>query len=248
MPVYPLFSLLLCFPKYPCRIAASSSTCGYCSPSGQRSLRKSSKTYGVWAHQLSCAQYKLLIDRGWRRSGKYLYKPNMRDTCCPQYTIRLRATEFRPSKSQRAIVNRFNAFIRHGGRESQPGWGTADTAETHAPAQAEAESSKDAKGKGKAKPKQQKFHLAQALHSTEDRNDTKHKFDIGLVPAKFTKERYLLYKRYQMEIHKEKESKLSEDGFKRFLCESPMRVGLASVRKVQSGLIECMLSKERTIA
>lgn len=44
-------------------------------------------TSSAWAHALSCATYKNLLDQGWRRSGSYLYKPDMGRTCCPQYTI-----------------------------------------------------------------------------------------------------------------------------------------------------------------
>ena len=67
----------------------SASSCGYCSTvPGARSVAKTSKSYGAWAHALSCDLYKDLLDRGWRRSGCYLYKPDMSRTCCPQYTIR----------------------------------------------------------------------------------------------------------------------------------------------------------------
>lgn len=43
---------------------------------------------GLWAHALSVNDYQNLIDRGWRRSGYYCYKPNMANTCCPSYTIK----------------------------------------------------------------------------------------------------------------------------------------------------------------
>lgn len=43
---------------------------------------------GLWAHTLSVNDYQSLIDRGWRRSGHYCYKPNMENTCCPSYTIK----------------------------------------------------------------------------------------------------------------------------------------------------------------
>lgn len=43
---------------------------------------------GMWADQLTVNDYQDLIDRGWRRSGKYCYKPIMNQTCCPQYPIR----------------------------------------------------------------------------------------------------------------------------------------------------------------
>jgi len=47
-----------------------------------------------------------LLDRGWRRSGCYIYKPEMETTCCPAYTIRLRAKDFIPSKEQRRVSRR----------------------------------------------------------------------------------------------------------------------------------------------
>lgn len=43
---------------------------------------------GMWAHAMTVGDYQDLIDRGWRRSGKYCYKPTMDVTCCPMYTIR----------------------------------------------------------------------------------------------------------------------------------------------------------------
>lgn len=42
----------------------------------------------MWAHTLTVQDYQNLIDRGWRRSGSYLYKPVMNKICCPAYTIR----------------------------------------------------------------------------------------------------------------------------------------------------------------
>lgn len=43
----------------------------------------------MWGHLLTPSNYQNLIDRGWRRSGKYVYKPILNRTCCPAYTIRL---------------------------------------------------------------------------------------------------------------------------------------------------------------
>ncbi|XP_050298320.1 arginyl-tRNA--protein transferase 1 isoform X4 [Anthonomus grandis grandis] len=79
--------------------------CGYCkSSSGNIS-------YGMYAEQLTVDDYKDLIDRGWRRSGKYCYKPVMDKTCCPQYTIRCDALKFSLSKSQKKIIKKFNKFL-----------------------------------------------------------------------------------------------------------------------------------------
>ncbi|KAI4502285.1 hypothetical protein M0802_002967 [Mischocyttarus mexicanus] len=56
--------------------------CGYCnSPDTNFS-------HGMWAHYLTVQDYQNLIDRGWRRSGNYCYKPTMNRTCCPTYTIK----------------------------------------------------------------------------------------------------------------------------------------------------------------
>lgn len=35
----------------------------------------------------------------------------MQETCCPQYTIRLDATNFKPSKSQRHVLNRIKRYL-----------------------------------------------------------------------------------------------------------------------------------------
>ncbi|XP_038222784.1 arginyl-tRNA--protein transferase 1 [Zerene cesonia] len=79
--------------------------CGYC--------KKPDTNYGhgLWAHTMSVADYQNLIDRGWRRSGKYCYKPTLSIICCPMYTIRCRALEFRPSKSQKKVLKRFNKYL-----------------------------------------------------------------------------------------------------------------------------------------
>lgn len=67
----------------------SKSSCGYCSSSGERSPGKTAHyTASLDALQLSCEVYQKMIDRGWRRAGSYCYKPMMKTTCCPQYTIK----------------------------------------------------------------------------------------------------------------------------------------------------------------
>lgn len=63
---------------------------------------------------LNVHDYQELIDRGWRRSGKYCYKPVMDKTCCPQYTIRCKPLELALSKSQKKVLKRFNNFLNDG--------------------------------------------------------------------------------------------------------------------------------------
>lgn len=40
------------------------------------------------ALRLTVHDYQDLIDKGWRRSGAFLYRPDNMRTCCPQHTIR----------------------------------------------------------------------------------------------------------------------------------------------------------------
>lgn len=71
------------------------SHCGYC---GQND---SNVSFGMYSQSLTVHAYEELIKWGWRRSGRWLYKPVAASTCCPTYSIRLEVAKFAPSKSQR---------------------------------------------------------------------------------------------------------------------------------------------------
>jgi arginine-tRNA-protein transferase len=45
---------------------------------------------------------------------------------------------------------------------------------------------------------------------------------VTLEPSSFSKEKYELFHNYQQHVHKEPPSQISQAGFKRFLCESPL--------------------------
>ncbi|XP_031569440.1 arginyl-tRNA--protein transferase 1-like [Actinia tenebrosa] len=79
--------------------------CGYCGSSD------TNRSNGMWAHKLTCKDYQDLIDRGWRRSGKYCYKPLMNQTCCPAYTIRCKALEFKATKSQKKVLKHMTKYL-----------------------------------------------------------------------------------------------------------------------------------------
>lgn len=83
----------------------SGSSCGYCKG------KSSSFSHGLWGHILTPSDYQEMIDRGWRRSGKYCYKPTMNKTCCPQYPIRCNVKEFIPRKSHKKVMKRFHNYI-----------------------------------------------------------------------------------------------------------------------------------------
>nr|XP_029133947.1 arginyl-tRNA--protein transferase 1 isoform X3 [Labrus bergylta] len=82
--------------------------CGYCKN------QTGNFSHGMWTHTMTVQDYQDLIDRGWRRSGKYVYKPIMNKTCCPQYTIRCHALKFQPSKSHKKILKKMSKFISKG--------------------------------------------------------------------------------------------------------------------------------------
>jgi arginine-tRNA-protein transferase len=49
-----------------------------------------------------------------------------------------------------------------------------------------------------------------------------HRFEVTLEPAAFSHEKYELFHNYQQNVHKEKPTQISQSGFTRFLCESPL--------------------------
>ncbi|XP_072944615.1 arginyl-tRNA--protein transferase 1 isoform X2 [Epargyreus clarus] len=89
--------------------------CGYCKGSD------TNYGHGMWAHTMTVSDYQDLIDRGWRRSGKYVYKPTISIICCPSYTIRCKALEFKASKSQKKVLKQFNKYLI--GQEEAAGGG-----------------------------------------------------------------------------------------------------------------------------
>ncbi|KAG6544372.1 hypothetical protein Mapa_014206 [Marchantia paleacea] len=82
------------------------SACGYC-----KATNRSFRSQGLWAHALSVQDYQDLLDRGWRRSGMFLYKPCMKETCCPPYTIRLKVDAFVAAKDQIRVRRRFQRYL-----------------------------------------------------------------------------------------------------------------------------------------
>eukprot|EP00727_Mastigamoeba_balamuthi_P005186 m51a1_g14666 putative arginyl-trna--protein transferase 1-like (526) ;mRNA; f:26284-27904 len=91
------------------------SECHYCnaSPDGRVS-------WGFVAGRLSAADYQALCDRNWRRSGTFVYKPANDRACCCQYTIRLDAPRFAPSKAQRRVDARMRRLLLRGDPSGAP--------------------------------------------------------------------------------------------------------------------------------
>ena len=80
-------------------------SCGYCK-SGTESL----EARGMTATTLTAEHYQSLLDRAWRRSGAWLYRPNPGSSCCPHYSIRVDANAFAPTKKLRKTLARLHRF------------------------------------------------------------------------------------------------------------------------------------------
>ncbi|KAI5454117.1 Arginyl-tRNA--protein transferase 1 [Naganishia albida] len=163
--------------------------------------------------------YQELIDRGWRRSGDYVYHPDMENTCCPQYTIRLDSLRFDPGKNKkmRYLLNRWKRFVLEG---CKPG-------DAEAPSQQVAERAKCVKQNSK-QPQTQPYDYIKELHATEYSSAMSPgekpavRYEVTLVPAAAAMERFELYKRYQEAVHNDKPGKNTISGFNRFLCKNPL--------------------------
>ena len=183
------------------------SQCGYCGGADSAAAR------GFAALQLTVADYQGLLDRGWRRSGRWLYKPCMFQTCCPQYTIRLDVRKFAASKEQKKCHRKMDRYLRPGPKDGKGG------NEAGAKEGAKAGAKAAGAGRRKDKAKEQGEGAEDAAEGMEVPERT---LTMGLVRAKYSQESFELYKLYQTEVHKEKEEDISQGSFKRFLVDSPL--------------------------
>lgn len=197
----------------------STSTCGYCTApgSGERSATKSSKSYGIWAHRLSPYHYQSLIDRGWRRSGDYVYKPDLLRTCCAQIPIRLDADGFRPKKAHKRALTNLLFRVRQTkpkpakwkGRWSRGrDWDVEQRWDEIVPSSAAAQSTSSGSSST----------WAETVAGPITR-----KLQVRLALAASSNEKYQLFRKYQGKVHGEAEEKISsEQGFRRFLVDTSL--------------------------
>ncbi|KAL5375461.1 hypothetical protein DPSP01_011161 [Paraphaeosphaeria sporulosa] len=209
----------------------SAESCGYCKDASTGHRTPNSRaSYYFSSKSLTVDVYQGLVDRGWRRSGTVFYKPDVLRHCCPHYTIRsvcslpcpsrltffrLPVASFAPTRDHRQVINRWNRFVL-GDEYSK------EAAKLYPKSKAD-----------KAKQRNG-FDLPGAVHESEYGNikrppEPAHRFEVTLEEDKFTKEKYELFSNYQQHVHHEKPSEISQSGFKRFLCESPLQRRTAQV-------------------
>jgi len=58
---------------------SKSETCGYCKATKPD---PGSSTWGIGTPRMSTKDYEVLMDRGWRRCGTYIYKYDLEGSCC----------------------------------------------------------------------------------------------------------------------------------------------------------------------
>ncbi|GAD93427.1 arginine-tRNA-protein transferase [Paecilomyces variotii No. 5] len=156
--------------------------------------------------------YEELVNRGWRRSGTLYYKQNLQRSCCPHYTMRLDASEFKPRKDQRKALNRWNKYVL-------------------GPEYMRKAARLCPKTREEKKHRKCNFDLLTAIHESEYENvkrpidpETKrpiepaHKFEVTTEGDSISQRKFEVFLKYQKEIHKEDESRWKSADFKRFLC------------------------------
>lgn len=140
-----------------------------------------------------------------------MYRPNQKSACCPHYTLRLDSAQFKPSRDQRQAVNRFNRFVT--------GEDYAKEAARRYPLTRE-----------QARKRDSHFDLVERIHEAEAKHlrtppQPAHELKVTLEPDNFTDEKFAVFENYQRVVHGESPSSISQRGFKKFLCNSPVRRG-----------------------
>ncbi|ODV98077.1 hypothetical protein PACTADRAFT_185538 [Pachysolen tannophilus NRRL Y-2460] len=191
-------------------IYAKDRNCGYCHGLKEKSyslksLQKAhedglfgfdkdpqSISIGFQLENISLQDYESLINKGFRRSGTFLYKPDLLRNCCRLYTIRTNLFNYKQNKTLKEHRKNVNHFLKNLNPELN-----------------------EIKRKTNVK-----VEIDQEIINAELKCD-KSIFYTKFEPPIFTKAKYQLYKKYQMIVHNDEEDEVSEKGFKRFLCDNP---------------------------
>lgn len=97
------------------------------------------------------------------------------------------------------------------------------------------------------------FDLCRTVHESETQNtkselETDHTFSVTLEPDSFTEEKYKLFQDYQHNVHHESLKEITRNGFKRFLCDSPLQRDTDDPDKQLGSYHQCYRLDGRLIA
>lgn len=138
-------------------------------------------------------------------------------TCCPAYTIRLKSDRFNLSKAQRQVVRRVERFLECGSvlQSKQEIYANDKSIIVNPTSDPTSHSEGAVVGTGG-----NEVEIGMSMNSKV--RSPCHRMTVETTPAESTSERYKLYKKYQIAIHGDEPSKITETGFKRFLVDSPL--------------------------
>ncbi|QQP36999.1 Arginyl-tRNA--protein transferase 1 [Caligus rogercresseyi] len=225
--------------------------CGYCSGD------TSNISHGMIAYVLHPEDYKDLIDRGWMRSGKYVYKPTYGKSCCAQYTIRSHAQSFAPTKSQKKVLKKFMAYLRNGKRPPTSSMESNEESSTHPSVNDSAmpdpnrplpQKAKDIRILNKLSKKASTAFPKPASSSTQNSGvksleDFIHEIQSIPNPAHTFSTR-LVFRKYQMNIHNYPPDACTMNHMCCFLCQSSLVInegyGAYHLQYLLDGKIFCV--------
>ncbi|KAK0316646.1 Arginyl-tRNA--protein transferase 1 [Friedmanniomyces endolithicus] len=83
------------------------------------------------------------------------------------------------------------------------------------------------KSKAEKKHENNSFDLITSVHESETREldsdlQPEHVFEVNLEPDTYTNDKFALFSNYQQNVHHETDADISREGFRRFLCGSPL--------------------------
>lgn len=191
------------------------SQCGYCKRGGE-----TSRSYGVVAEKMSALDYESLMLVGWRRSGTYMYKPIMYETCCALYTIRVEVSKFNANKSQRQLLRRVERYLETGDIHLEPSPSSNNPTNSNKSGKSSNELKQGEKSKDASTSSSSSSSTSSS--SPDEGGHKKHSLTVETVRPANDPERFALYKKYQIKIHNDEEEDLTPEKFERFLVDSPL--------------------------
>ncbi|KAI9746959.1 MAG: Arginyl-tRNA--protein transferase 1 [Lichina confinis] len=135
---------------------------------------------------------------------------------------RLDTTSFKAAKDQRQALHRWNTYVL--------GTEYIEEARIRYP------TTREEKRRRKCQ-----FDLRETVHAGEypalrRPPEPDHQFTVTLEADGYTEEKFALFQHYQSNVHHEPSRKITKDGFRRFLCSSPLRRSTRQVDGVSQQL------------
>eukprot|EP01135_Chromosphaera_perkinsii_P003287 Nk52_evm62s239 gene=Nk52_evmTU62s239 len=200
-----------------------------------------------------------MLSRGWRRCGEILYKPDMKETCCRQYAIRLNPADFKASKSQKGVFKKLRKYLLDD-KNAEEGKRCSDGNKDKTKESVTKQDTKSTKrGRADIERSDSNEGTSSKKHTEVRKSSTKKKgkasvvgdsnaadwpcgdgsyllnlynqvlfkgcvlkkqMEFELCEAKYEEESFLLYKKYQMNVHSDSEDSISSNSYNNFLVKS----------------------------